>query len=90
MRFEMLAHRDREIVLDTDTSLIYIGRLVEVTRRFVVLADTDVHDCRESSSMSEKYLLECKRFGIRSNRKTVHVRLDRVVSFSLLEDVVDY
>jgi len=87
---EILEFRDKVIVLDTDSALIYIGKVVDVTRHFVVLAEADVHDRRESSSMSEKYLLDCKRFGIRSNRKTVHVRLDRVVSFSLLENVIDY
>jgi small nuclear ribonucleoprotein (snRNP)-like protein len=87
---EILDFRDKEIVLDTDSSLIYIGKLVGVTRHFVVLADADVHDRRESSSMSEKYLVDCKRFGVRSNRKTVHIRLDRVVSFALLEEVIDY
>ena len=87
---EILDFRDKEIVLDTDSRLIYIGKLVGATRHFVVLADADVHDREESSSMSEKYLLDCKRFGVRSNRKTVHIRLERVVSFSLLEDVIDY
>ena len=87
---EILDFRDQEIVLDTDSRLIYIGKLVGATRHFVVLADADVHDREESSSMSEKYLLDCKRFGVRSNRKTVHIRLERVVSFSLLEDVIDY
>jgi len=87
---EILEFRDKEIVLDTDSSLIYIGRLVDATRHFIVLADADVHDRKESSTRSEKYLLQCKRFGVRSNRKTVHIRLDRVVSFSVLEHVIDY
>jgi len=87
---EMLEFRDQEVVLDTDSSLIYIGRLVDATRHFVVLADADVHDRKESSTGSEQYLLQCKRFGVRSNRKTVHIRLDRVVSFSALEQVIDY
>jgi len=87
---EMLEFRDKEIVLDTDSSLIYIGRLVDATRHFIVLAEADVHDRKESSTRSEKYLRQCKRFGVRSNRKTVHIRLDRVVSFSVLEHVIDY
>ena len=90
IRSEILEFRDEAIVLDTDSPLIYIGRLVDVTRHTIVLADADVHDRREGSSMSEKYLLDCKRFGVRSNRKKVYVRLERVVSFSLLGDVIDY
>jgi hypothetical protein len=87
---EMLAFRDKEMVLDTDCTLTYIGRLMKVTGHFIVLGDADVHDRKESSSMNEKYLLDSKRYGIRSNRKSVHIRLDRVVSYSLLEDVMDY
>ena len=87
---EIREFRDEVIVLDTDSPLIYIGRLVDVTRHAVVLADADVHDRREGSSMSEKYLLDCKKFGVRSNRKTVYIRVDRVVSFSLLDHVIDY
>lgn len=87
---EMLAFRDKEMVLDTDCTLTYIGRLMKVTGHFIVLGGADVHDRKESSSMNEKYLLDSKRYGIRSNRKSVHIRLDRVVSYSLLEDVMDY
>jgi len=50
----------------------------------------DVHDRRESSSKNEKYILESKKYGIRSNRKEVNIRLERIVSYSLLEDVTDY
>jgi small nuclear ribonucleoprotein (snRNP)-like protein len=87
---EILDCRDKEVVLDTDSALIYIGRLVSATGHFIVLADADVHDRKESSSMNEKYLLDSKRYGIRSNRKSVYIRLERVVSYSLLEDVMDY
>jgi small nuclear ribonucleoprotein (snRNP)-like protein len=87
---EILDFRDKAIVVDTDSSLIYIGKLVGVTRHFFILAEADVHDRRDSSSVSEKYLLDCKRLGVRINRKTVHIRLDRIVSFSLLDDVIDY
>ena len=90
IRSEILEFRDKVIVLDTDSPLIYIGRLVDVPRHVVVLADADVHDRREGSSMSEKYLLDCKKFGVRSNRKMVYIRVERVVSFSLLEEVIDY
>ena len=87
---EILHCRNKDIVLDTDSNFLYIGRLLNVTQHFVILANAEVHDRRESSTMNEKYLMDCKKFGIRSNRKKVLVRLDRVISFSLLEDVVDY
>jgi hypothetical protein len=40
--------------------------------------------------MNEKYVLESKKYGLRSNRREVHLRSQRMVSYSLLEDVIDY
>jgi hypothetical protein len=40
--------------------------------------------------MNEKYVLESKKHGLRSNRREVHLRFQRMVSYSLLEDVIDY
>jgi hypothetical protein len=87
---EILECRNKDIVLDTDSDFLYIGKLLDMTQYFVILADAEVHDRRESSTMNEKYLMDCKKFGIRSNRKKVRIRLDKVISFSLLEDIVDY
>jgi hypothetical protein len=87
---EILECRDKDLILDTDSSFLYIGKLLNVTRNFAILRDAEVHDRRESSTKNEKYLMECKKYGIRSNRKQVHVRLEKVISFSLLEDIIDY
>jgi len=61
-----------------------------VTGGFITLGGADVHDRRESSSMNEKYVLESKKYGVRSNRREVHIRFQRMVSYSLLENVIDY
>ena len=87
---EILRYRGRYLVVDTDSDYIYIGKLLAVTGRSLTLGDADVHDRRESSSKNEKYILESKKHGVRSNRRTVHLRLQRMVSYSLLEDVTDY
>ncbi|MCX5877548.1 MAG: hypothetical protein NTY44_00340 [Deltaproteobacteria bacterium] len=87
---EVLRHRDKCVVVDTDSDYVYIGRLLGVTGQFITLGEADVHDRRESSSKNEKYILESKKYGIRSNRKEVNIRLERIVSYSLLEDVTDY
>ncbi|HEX9910749.1 MAG TPA: hypothetical protein VGA86_07690 [Desulfatiglandales bacterium] len=87
---EVLRHRDKCVVVDTDSDYVYIGRLLGVTGQFITLGEADVHDRRESSSKNEKYILECKKYGVRSNRKEVNIRLERIVSYSLLEDVTDY
>jgi hypothetical protein len=87
---EMLQYRHRDVVLDTTSHFVYIGKLEDVSEHFVTLKDTDVHDRRESPSMNEQYVHEAKKFGVRYNRKRVHVRLEEVISFSLLDDVVEY
>jgi hypothetical protein len=87
---EILRHRGQYVVVDTDSDYLYIGKLVGVSGLFITLGDADVHSRRESSSMNEKYVLESKKYGIRSNRREVHIRFQRVVSYSLLEDVTDY
>ena len=87
---EILKYRERDIVLDTDSFFLFIGKLDDVRGDFIVLRDADVHDRRESPSMNEKYLIESKKFGIRVNRKLVHIRIQEVISLSLLDDIVEY
>ena len=84
------ACRERNIVVDTSSDFLYIGRLVEVSDGFMRLADADVHDRKESPSTNERYVIDAKKYGIRSNRKLVWIRLEKVISFSLLEDVISY
>jgi hypothetical protein len=86
----ILRHCGRVVVVDTDSDYLYIGKLLGASGSFITLAEADVHDRRESSSMNEKYVLESKKYGVRSNRREVHVRFQRIVSYSLLEDVIDF
>lgn len=81
---------NQAVVVDTDSSFVYLGTLVEVNDRFVVLRDVDAHDSRETPTTKEKYVMEAKRFGIRANRKEVAVRIDKVVSLALLADIMEY
>jgi len=87
---EILRHHGQYVVVDTDSDYLYIGKLLGVSGPFITLGEADVHDRRESSSMNEKYILESKKYGVRSNRREVRVRFQRMVSFSLLDDVIDY
>jgi hypothetical protein len=86
----ILRHIGQYVVIDTDSDYLYIGKLLGVHGPFITLGEADVHDRRESSSMNEKYVLESKKHGLRSNRREVHLRFQRMVSYSLLEDVIDY
>jgi small nuclear ribonucleoprotein (snRNP)-like protein len=79
-----------DVVIDTRSSFVYIGRLVSADEGFIELAEVDVHDRAEGQSTNEKYILDAKKYGIKRNRHRVFVRLDHVLSISRLADVVEY
>lgn len=87
---ELREFRHQTVVVDTATSLIYLGVLAEVSPGFLTLHDVDVHDVSEGASTKELYALEARKFGVKANRRSAKVRLDVVVSISRLEDVIDY
>ena len=80
---------NERVVLDTHTPIVYIGTLLEVTDNAFVLADADMHDCRDGHANKEHYLAEIRRGGIEVNRRSVIVSRSVVISVSRLEDVVD-
>jgi len=83
---ERLIHQT--VVLDTDSPVVYIGRLTEITDRCLVLGDADMHDCREGHASKERYLAEAHADGIATNRREVIVMRSFVISVSRLADVV--
>jgi small nuclear ribonucleoprotein (snRNP)-like protein len=87
---QLLKYRDHYVVVDTTSPYIYIGKLVDVTENMLTLSDADVHDSRESTTMNEKYIMETKKYGVRSNRHLVHIRFNMIISLSRLDDVVEY
>ncbi len=80
----------QEVVLDTKSSYIYIGKLTELDDHFLVLTDADVHDGRESHTTKELYIMDAKKYGIKKNRTQVMVRADEIVSISALAAVIEY
>jgi small nuclear ribonucleoprotein (snRNP)-like protein len=88
MGWEEFLHK--EVVIDTASSFVYLGRLKEVGQDFVVLQDVDVHDRNEGPSTKERYILETRKYGIKPNRKSVSILRGSIVSLSLLEDVITY
>jgi hypothetical protein len=79
-----------DVVLDTDTSFVYVGRLEAADNEFLTLTNVDVHDMNDSRATKEVYALEALKHGVRANRRKTFVRVSRVVSVSRLEDVVRY
>lgn len=78
------------VVIDTDSSFLYLGTLERVEDHFIVLKDVDAHDRRESPSTKEQYIMETRKFGVKPNRREVSIRKQLVVSVSKLDDIVGY
>jgi hypothetical protein len=80
----------QDVVLDTRGELLYIGRLEAIGQYFYVLKDADVHDLVSGRTSKEIYILETFKYGIKKNRRSVHVRSNEILSLSALKDIVDY
>ncbi|MCG3137393.1 MAG: hypothetical protein HJJLKODD_01237 [Phycisphaerae bacterium] len=76
------------IVLDTAEQIIYLGTLREVNEAGFWLENADVHDCRDGHATKELYVYEALTQGIRTNRRSVFVQRNAVMSLSALKDVV--
>lgn len=80
----------KKIVIDTNSSFLYIGVLEEVTGNSAVLSEVDVHDSKDTGTSKELYVLESKITGVKSNRRLAYINLDYIVSFSPLDDVKQF
>ena len=78
----------QDVVLDTASPYVYLGKLTGYDHRYFVLEQADVHDLRDTSTTRELYVVDTRRYGIRVNRERVLVKLDEVVSLSALQDVI--
>ncbi len=76
------------VVVDTDSPIVYLGRLKEITDEFFILEDVDVHNLGDTPTTRDKYILDSKKLGIRANRLRTQIRKCRVVSFSSFENVL--
>ncbi len=76
------------VVLDMCSPYVILGLLQEARADWLVMGDVDVHDLRDTTTTREKYILDSRMHGIRSNRRRATVRLSDVVSISKLEDVL--
>ncbi len=90
MKKDLEQYLNKTIVIDSNSSWIYVGMLEKVTHDCVVLSNVDVHDNDDTPTSKERYVLECKKTGIKSNRHAVNVKMEHIVSFSLLEDIKEF
>ena len=77
----------QEVVIDTLSTFIFVGRLVRIDRSYLTLEAVDVHDTTDSSSTKDHYIMEAHKLGVRTNRGGVKVRSAVIISVSLLKDV---
>lgn len=77
------------VVLDLASPYVCVGVLEAADHHYLVLADADLHDLRDSKTTRDHYLVQCLRVGVRVNRKRVFVQRNEVVSLSALDAVVD-
>ena len=80
----------KQIVIDTDSAYVYIGVLEKIGADYLALSSVDVHDTSDSNTTKESYAHETKKLGARSNRKHTLVRIPRILSISLLEDIISF
>jgi len=79
----------KQVVVDVESPFVYLGRLHAINEKTLVLKAADVHDMRDSTTTREVYVREARVHGIQPNRKTVYIRLEKVVSLSPVDDVID-
>jgi len=75
--------------VDVESLYVYVGTLTGVSDKTITLVDADVHDLRDSVTTRERYILDSKLHGIRTNRERVLIQRSHVVSMSALDDVVE-
>jgi hypothetical protein len=91
IRDELADYLGKDIVVDLQGTMLYIGRLEDVGEYVLYMGETDVHDMRDSQATTkEKYTMETRKFGVRSNRTGVRVMIDKVVAISLLDEVIAF
>lgn len=76
------------VVLDTDSRLSYIGRLVRFDDVYAELDEVGVYDDREVRVSLEKFLVECAQNGVPASRGQTLIPHARVVAISPLAEIV--
>lgn len=89
MMQEIEGLKGRIVVLDLKNSFVYVGELAAVDAEFIVLADADAHDLRDTPTLTrEEYIVRCREHGVAVNRVRVAVVRAEVTAICLLDDVV--
>lgn len=82
------AFKNEIIVLDTDSRYTYVGRLEDGSDGLVRLIDAAVYNADQAMVPLDQYLDECAVHGHAVSRRQVLVHTDKIVSGSLLSDII--
>lgn len=77
------------VIVDMESPYVCLGRLEQVHERYIVVADADLHDMRDSDTTRENYIAESIATGIKRNRRRVVILRNQVVAIARLEDFTD-
>ena len=80
----------QQVVVDTDSHHLYIGKLASIDSEVLELTEADVHDSQTTTTSRDLYIINTAKLGIKKNREHVLVRTARVLSLSRLQDVTRY
>lgn len=78
----------RVVVADVQGAIVFIGTLIRVARDSVVLEKADVHDCEQSYSGKELYVVNARTAGFTPNRKKVYISMNKIVAISAMDDII--
>lgn len=78
-----------EVVVDLVSPYVCIGRLDAIDDSWLVIADADLHDFRDSTATREVYVYDSARLGIRRNRSKAWVSRREVVAITRLRDILE-
>ena len=76
-----------QVVLDLRSPFLCVGKLTEQQKDYLLLADADMHDLRDSTTTRDQYLVKAKD-GMPPNRRWVWIPLAELVGVSRLADVI--
>lgn len=89
MKTKKMDFVSRIVVLDTDTSWIYIGTFKSEDEHYYYLSDADAFDMSEVNMTKHEYILKVKKDGLVVNRKNIVVAKEKIVALTLLEDIIE-
>ncbi len=78
----------QNIVVDTETHLSFVGQLTTFEERSLLLDDVLIVDTTIIKIPVEEYLIECLENGFSPSRKSIWINANKIISISLLSDVI--